>query len=113
MKKSFKTKLLALTLMLSTGLALTGCGNMQIIDTTYTYNYAQTKLPDGTMIEGELLKWSDYEGEQLQLTMADGNVYLVSSFNTVLSVSDIRESDSREEVTNENVEEIQYESEAE
>lgn len=89
MKSLFRVKIAAFFLLLSSGVVLTGCGNRQFIDTTYTYNYAQFKLPDGTIMEGQLTKWSDYEGEQLQLRMADGNVYLVNSVNTVLSVREL------------------------
>ena len=71
-------------------LCLGACGNKALLDTTYTFNYAQFKLPDGTVIEGKLVKWKDYDGEQIQLTMEDGNTYLVSSYNTVLSVEEIK-----------------------
>lgn len=72
-------------------LALGGCGNQTFLDTTYTFNYAQFTLPDGTVIEGRLQKWKDYDGEQIQLVMEDGNTYLVSSFNATLTVNPIEE----------------------
>jgi hypothetical protein len=71
---------------------LSACGNQTFLDTTYTFNYAQFILPNGEIIQGKLIKWRDYDdGEQLQLVMEDGNTYLVSSFNAVLSVSEIKE----------------------
>lgn len=82
-----KIKLLGVTTLM--GLFLVGCGNQQLFDTTYTFNYAQFSLPNGEIIEGKLSSWQDYDGEQLQLKMADGNTYLVSSFNAVLSVNEI------------------------
>lgn len=109
MKNLLRPKIVALLLLIASGLVLTGCGNMQLIDTTYTYNYAQFELPDGTIIEGQLVKWSDYEGEQLQLTMEDGNVYLVSSYNAVLSAFEIEEGFETDDEKDEKAEDIQEE----
>lgn len=33
---------------------LCGC-NRQVIDLTYSYDYAQIKMPDGTIVEGNLI----------------------------------------------------------
>lgn len=74
----------------ATALALFGCGNYKMFDTTYTYNYAQLRLPSGDVVEGRVTKWTDYEGEQIQVTLEDGNTYLVSSYNAILTVKDIR-----------------------
>lgn len=52
--------------VLGIGLVLLGaCGNKQFFDTTYTFNYAMVKLPDGTTV-------------------------LVNSTNAVLSVDQIK-----------------------
>ena len=61
---------------------LMGC-NKQIIDLTYTYNYAIIQLPNGEVVEGKIQSWNDYEGEQLQIKI-DGVIYLCSSYNCVL-----------------------------
>lgn len=61
---------------------LSGC-NKQLIDTTYTFNRAIVRLPDGTVIEGKLDSWKDYDGDQLQVKIND-TVYLVHSNNVVL-----------------------------
>ena len=57
---------------------LVGCvvlysgGNYKMFDTTFTYSWAQIKLPDGTIIEGKVDNWTDYEildtskGEKLE-----------------------------------------------
>ena len=64
---------------------LSGCGNMDMIDTNYTFDYAIVEFPDGDVRTIEISKWTDYEdGEQIQITAKDGTVYLVSSFNCVL-----------------------------
>lgn len=61
---------------------VTGC-NYEIIDTTYTYNKAICEIGN-EIKEIKIKKWTDYEGEQLQITDEDGNVYLISSYNCVL-----------------------------
>lgn len=32
---------------------MTGC-NKQVVDLTYSYSWAQLKMPDGTIVEGKL-----------------------------------------------------------
>jgi hypothetical protein len=80
-------KIIAGILLVISLLTLASCGNKRIFDTTYTFNYAMIKMPDGSILEGRLESWTDYEGEQLQVTI-DGNTYLVSSINTVLMVKE-------------------------
>lgn len=61
---------------------MTGC-NKQVVDLTYSYSWAQLKMPDETIVEGKLNSWDDYEGDQLQVKI-DGVTYLVHSSNVVL-----------------------------
>jgi len=63
--------------------ALVGCGNQQLFDTTYTFDYAIIGLPNGEVVEGEVESWNDYDGEQLQIVI-DGATYLTHSENIVL-----------------------------
>lgn len=59
--------------------------NKQILDLTYEFNYAYVKLQDGTVIQGEVSSWRDYEdGDQLQITFENGDTYLVHSCNATL-----------------------------
>ena len=60
-------------------LILTGCddGNRDFWDTNHTFNYAECYL-NGEYQKYEIKKWSDYEGEQIQIVAKDGNTYLVS-----------------------------------
>lgn len=63
-------------------LLMAGC-NKQVIDLTYEYSQAQIKMPDGTVIEGKVDSWNDYEGDQLQVKI-NGTTYLVHSSNVIL-----------------------------
>lgn len=72
----------ACLMMLVSCVALCGC-NCRIFDITFTYTWAQIKLPDGTIIEGKVDNWTDYEGDQLQITI-DGTTYLVHAVNAVM-----------------------------
>ena len=74
--------LLALVLILGV-MVLTGC-NKQMVDLTYSYEYAIIGLPNGETVEGKVSSWTDYEdGDQLQVKI-DGKTYLVHSSNVVL-----------------------------
>ena len=46
-------------------------------------NWAQIKLPDGTIIQGKVDNWTDYEGDQLQITI-NGTTYLVHAANAIM-----------------------------
>lgn len=78
MKKVFAF-LVAATMLVS----LSAC-NKQIVDTTWSYDRAILYLPDGTVVEGEVESWTDYEdGDQIQIKI-DGKTYLVHSINVAL-----------------------------
>ena len=77
-------RIIVMLLALMTVVALfTGCGNKDIFDTVYTFDEAILRLPDGTVISGEVQSWKDYEGDQLQIKI-DGVTYLVHSSQVVL-----------------------------
>lgn len=63
---------------------LAGCGNSTIIDTNYTFDKAIVKMPGGEVKEFKIKQWADYDGEQIQITTEEGNIYLFSTFNCVL-----------------------------
>ena len=74
--------LLGVILLLSATL-LAGC-NKQMVDLTYSYEYAIIGLPNGETVEGKVTSWTDFEdGDQLQVKI-DGKTYLVHSSNVVL-----------------------------
>ena len=80
MKKKIVTLILGLTLAIST---LTGCGNKDVWDTLYTFDYAIIELPNGEIVEGKVQSWCDYEGEQLQVKVY-GETYLTCTQSCTL-----------------------------
>jgi hypothetical protein len=79
-----KLKIALFTALLGAMLLFGGCGNKQIIDTTYTFNRAIIELPNGEVIEGKVDSWRDYEdGDQIQVVI-EGKTYLVHSSRIVL-----------------------------
>ena len=76
-------KILAITLIMIMMVSLVGCGNQQIFDTTYKFDYAIIELPNGKIVEGKIDSWKDYDGEQIQIKI-DGVTYLTHSENIVM-----------------------------
>lgn len=76
-------KKLILSILLLVALGLCGCGNKQIIDTTWKYDRAIIQLPNGEIVDGKIESWSDYDGEQLQIKI-NGVTYLVNSNDVAL-----------------------------
>lgn len=62
-------------------LLITGC-NRQVFDFKYTYNKAYCNY-NGDKFELNIDKWSDYDGEQIQI-MSNGKTYLISANNCYL-----------------------------
>ena len=59
-------------------------GNKAVADLSYKFKYADVSL-GGNVKTYKIKKWTDYDNsEQIQIWTEDGNVLLVSSFNTVL-----------------------------
>ena len=55
MKKSTRV---ALILILTMALCLlAGCGNMQVLDTTFTFDKAIIELPNGEIVSGDVQTW--------------------------------------------------------
>ena len=63
-------------------LTLSGC-NYQMVDLNYGYDYAIINI-GGEYQKIEIDSWTDYDGEQIQITAKDGTVYLTNSFNCTL-----------------------------
>lgn len=72
-----------ISLLLICTLFLTGC-NYQVMDLTYSYNYAYISLPNGECVEGKVDSWKDFEdGDQIQVVI-DGVTYLTDTTRCVL-----------------------------
>lgn len=74
-----KTKLLLIILgIIGIVLILTGC-NKQIFDFDYSFDKIICDY-NGNKFELKIDKWTDYDGEQLQIK-SDGKTYLLSANN--------------------------------
>ena len=79
-----KKKIIVGLLMIGMCVPMMACSNKQVFDTTYSYERAILSLPDGTIVEGKVTSWTDYEdGDQIQVTI-NKKTYLVHSTNIVL-----------------------------
>lgn len=76
-------KIMLAGVAISSTLLLSGCGNYTILDTKYSFNKAIIFDEDSATII-EIEKWTDYDGEQLQLQTKDGAFILTSSYDTKL-----------------------------
>ena len=76
-------KLIVLMLVLVMILTIAGC-NYQTFDTTVKFDKAIIGLPDGTVVEGEVASWRDFEdGDQIQVRI-DDKTYLTHISNVIL-----------------------------
>lgn len=67
---------------------LAGCGNKQLIDTTYTFKYAEVKMPSGEVVKGKVDSWKDFEeGDTVQVVI-NGETYLTHISNVVLTTKE-------------------------
>lgn len=64
-------------------MCFTGC-NYAPVDTHWSFDRAIIELPDGTVIDGPVNSWKDFEdGDQIQVTV-DGVTYLVHASKITL-----------------------------
>lgn len=65
---------------------LASCGNKDILGTTYTFKYATIKLPDGSIIDGEVKEWArNSRTDSVRVTFANGKgEYLTHLSNVIL-----------------------------
>ena len=82
MKKILLAILLCLVMSV-TALSMVGC-NYQFTDLNYNYTNAYVKIGEEWK-DLEIKSWRDYDdGEQIQITLKDGTVMLVSSYYCIL-----------------------------
>lgn len=83
MKKRI-AQVVVVLLVLCCMLIFGGCGNVQVMDTTWSFERAIIELPNGEVVEGACESWKDFEdGDQIQVKI-DGKTYLTHSSNVVL-----------------------------
>lgn len=77
-------KIIAIVLVFIFAVFLSGC-NMQMIDTTYSFDYATIYSPGGEIVaQGKVQSWKDFDdGDQLQVKI-DGVMYLTHASNVIL-----------------------------
>ena len=72
-----KKKIVALIAAGVLTIGLTGCGNQQLLDTTYTFD-------NGTVVEGEVQSWKDWENSDTVQVKIGDVTYWTHSSNVVL-----------------------------
>ena len=80
-------KFIAVILALIMSLSLVACGNKDMWDPVYTFDYAIIRIANGDVVEGEVVTWNDYEGDSIQVTIKtdDGELtYLTHICNVTL-----------------------------
>lgn len=78
-------KLLITVFVCLSFITLSGCGNKDIIGTTFTFKYAKIRLADGRIVEGEVKQWAKYdEQDSIRVTFENGEEYYTHSSNVTL-----------------------------
>ena len=79
-----KKWLCVLLAVLMVAVLLCACGNQQIFDTTYSFEYVYITLPNGKSVEGKVTSWRDYEDSDVVQVTVNGKTYLTHYTNVVL-----------------------------
>ena len=77
-------KLIFFAVVTGVCLLLSTRGNRQHFDTVFTFNRAIIKLPDGTVVDGVIQSWRDYENSDQVQVKIDGVTYLTHINDVVL-----------------------------
>lgn len=76
-------RLIAIVLLILMIFTIVSC-NMQVVDTTYSFERAIIFLPNGEKIEGRVERWGDYENSDMIQVKINGKTYLTHSSNVIL-----------------------------
>jgi hypothetical protein len=83
--KNRKIKYIAVGLILViAAIALCGCSNMQVVDTTWKFDRAIISLADGTIVDGKVQSWKDFENSDMIQIKVNDAMYLIHSSNATL-----------------------------
>lgn len=77
-------KIICIVLAVVICLSLVACGNQQLFDTTYSFENAQIKMPDGSVVSGKVSSWKDYDDSDAVQLVIDGKTYYTHLSNVVL-----------------------------
>ena len=75
-------KLFLIILIAAIAVMFTAC-NKEVFDVKFKFTNAYVKVGED-WIDVEVKTWTDFEGEQIQLTLKDGTVLVVNSMNLIL-----------------------------
>lgn len=84
-RQEYDKKLLITVFVCLSFITLSGCGNKDILGTTFTFKYAKVRLVDGRIVEGEVKQWAKYdEQDSIRVTFENGEAYYTHSSNVTL-----------------------------
>lgn len=73
-----------LVAMLIMGATAYAWGNQSWWDSTWSFEYVQIAMPDGSVVEGACQAWQDYEDSDVVQVKVNDKVYLTHYMNVVL-----------------------------
>lgn len=82
--KKFMCVILVIVFLISATATTYAWGNQAWFDTTYSFDRVQIAMPDGSVVEGRVQSWKDYENSDVVQVKVDGRVYLTHYMNVVL-----------------------------
>ena len=82
--KKFMCMALVIVFLLGATVSAYAVGNQSWFDTTYSFERVQIAMPDGSVIEGKVQSWQDYEDSDVVQVKVGGKVYLTHYMNVVL-----------------------------
>jgi hypothetical protein len=83
-RKIMSKKTISIILVITALILLFAGCNMQVMDTTYSFEEVCLAMPDGEIIEGKVQSWGDYENSDMIQVKVDGKTYLTHITNVVL-----------------------------
>lgn len=82
MKKVIMCAMLVATLIM--GATAYAWGNQSWFDSTWSFEYVQIAMPDGSVVQGHVQSWQDYEDSDVVQVEVNDKVYLTHYVNVVL-----------------------------
>ena len=73
-----------LAAMLIMGATAYAWSNHSWFDSTWSFEYVQIAMPDGSVVQGSVQSWQDYEDSDVVQVQVNDKVYLTHYINVVL-----------------------------